>query len=411
MKNLSFERIKRGIRTRLTLPFYPYLLPFKVRKIRHKPVINVAFILSDISKWKSEALYCNMLEHSRFKPIIAVVPVLTNKDKSLEYLTKQLDIKGYDYIVLSIKDNIVKKTNADIIFYQEPYIPYYYPNHYFTSNLSAVFCYVHYAFHSIAKNYANGMSLLRHCFQVYYENNIAYLDLKKENSQLANNIVVTGLPIMDSFLNFTQSDSINPWNLNDKRKKIIWAPHHTIPGKGSTFISYSTFLDYHETMLKLAHKYKDQVVFAFKPHPMLKNKLLSVWPLEKIENYYKQWESMENTILVNGEYLSLFMNSDAMIHDCSSFQIEYHYTLNPVLYLCRNVDVHEKDLNTFAKKAFECHYIGNNAQDIETFIQNVIKENDPMKNTRKCFYQENLLIPSGKSASDNIINSILNEYI
>jgi UDP-N-acetylglucosamine 2-epimerase len=116
---------------------------------------------------------------------------------------------------------------------------------------------------------------------------------------------------------------------------------------------------------------------------------------------------MPNTQIEEGDYVSLFKNSNAMIHDCSSFQIEYHYTHNPALYLCDDIEEHERGMNTFAKRAFELHYMGNSEQDIEQFINNVINEVDTKRDERLSFYNENLLPPYGKTASENIINAIL----
>ena len=47
------------------------------------------------------------------------------------------------------------------------------------------------------------------------------------------------------------------WKFKDKKlKRIIWSPHHTITGYGST-LDYSTFLKYSEFMFNLAEKYRD----------------------------------------------------------------------------------------------------------------------------------------------------------
>ena len=61
-----------------------------------------------------------------------------------------------------------------------------------------------------------------------------------------------------------------------------------------------------------------------------------------------EWESLSNAQLETGKYVDLFMTSDAMIHDCGSFTIEYHYTLKPVMYLVKGEE-HTKMmiLNTF----------------------------------------------------------------
>ena len=251
--------------------------------------------------------------------------------------------------------------------------------------------------------------LINNAWQVYYENESALNDLKKDPKNKTDNIVVTGLPISDLYLNFHNCDN-TPWKEDPKRrKKIIWAPHHTIPGNDNLFIVYSTFLDYYHFMFEMAKKYQDKIVMAFKPHPALRRKLKKIWTEKEIEDYYNKWNSFENTQLVEGDYIELFMNSDAMIHDCSSFQIEYHYTHKPALYLTNDPVKHIEGMNSFAQKAFNLHYMGRNKKDIEDFIINVIKGHDPLKEQRDLFFRENLLPPHQKTSSENIIDSILGQ--
>lgn len=69
----------------------------------------------------------------------------------------------------------------------------------------------------------------------------------------------------------------------------------------------------------------------------------------KTDRYYSEWESLSNAQLETGKYVDLFMTSDAMIHDCGSFTIEYHYTLKPVMYLVKGEE-HTKMMNAFAKR-------------------------------------------------------------
>ena len=159
-------------------------------------------------------------------------------------------------------------------------------------------------------------------------------------------------------------------------------------------------------MLHLADKYKEDISIVFKPHPLLMTKLYQVWGQERTDDYYARWAYGKNTQLVTGDYISLFINSDAMIHDCGSFTIEYLYTKKPVMYLI-NDEHHSDQLNEFDKMAFNLHYKGRCEDDIESFINNVIKGIDKMKNERLKFYDDYLIPPNGTSASDNIIHAIL----
>ena len=109
-----------------------------------------------------------------------------------------------------------------------------------------------------------------------------------------------------------------------------------------------------------------------------------------------------------GKYIALFKYSDAMIHDCGSFTVEYMYMDNPVMYLVRNND-HVENMIPYAREAFNLHYKGENSADIERFIQSVIAGDDPLWGKRLGFKHHHLLPPNNRSACENIMHSILGD--
>ena len=147
-------------------------------------------------------------------------------------------------------------------------------------------------------------------------------------------------------------------------------------------------------MIEMTRKYEDKVFFVFKPHPLLRNRLNLLWGKEKTDAYYHLWDTMQNASINEGDYIDLFLESDAMIHDSGSFLTEYLYAHKPVMRTMNDVD---------PKTMYKAY----NEQDIEKFIQNVIDGVDPMKEVREKFYQERLLPPYGKLASENIVNDII----
>lgn len=165
-------------------------------------------------------------------------------------------------------------------------------------------------------------------------------------------------------------------------------------------------MKYNAFMLKMAQKYTDRVQFVFKPHPLLYEKLKKIWGEEKTKNYYNQWKTMPNTSFHDGEYIDLFLTSDAMIHDSGSFLLEYLYVNKPVMRTMTGEDM-SKVFNKLALDSLNVYYQGFNEQEIEQFIQNVIDGVDPMKEAREKFYQERLLPPNGKLPSENIIDDII----
>ena len=396
--NTIISYLKDAI-VRLFIILYRVLyLPIRIRQIRKKEIINVAFVLSELGKWKTELLFRTMLAHPRFSPILYVVPYSCEYDKDLDYLVDYLEKNGYPYQKMGIGPKFTNCLRPDILFYQEPY------SGNILRNILSLYCFVPYAFHTTDAKWFIDTPMLNIAWQVYYENSLAVKYVSSIMKNRGRNCYVTGLPYSDMF---RQPLSLypNPWKKQDgKKKKIIWAPHHTI--NSDRFVCHSTFLEYFELILFLAQKYKDEIQIAFKPHPLLKNKLYRIWGIEKTDNYYSRWESGENTQLIMGNYVPLFLYSNAMIHDCGSFTVEYHYTKKPVMYLV-NEKFHEDNLNEFGRRAFDLHYLGRSAKEIEAFITNIIEGKDDLKNARERFYQECLLPPNGNHASDNIINSIL----
>lgn len=221
-----------------------------------------------------------------------------------------------------------------------------------------------------------------------------------------HNARYTGYSGADVFLK--EKNTVNQdWKIKDKKlKRLIWSPHHTI--SDYTVVSYSTFLDYYDFMFKMAHKYQEQIQIAFKPHPLLKNRLEILWGEETTMQYYKKWNNLPNGILNDGAYEDLFMTSDAIIHDCGSFIGEYLYTRKPAMFLS-NGRPFDHQYNELAQKCLENYYIGKNKKDVEKFIINLINGEDPLKEKREKFFKEELLPPNGKLASQNIIDDLLKE--
>lgn len=403
---MNFELIPRslGRLTReITYSLYRIYRPYKVYQIRKSNNIKVLFVLSELSTWKTEILYKEMLKHDRFTPILGVtysVPVPEAKSDLVRYLIEN----GYPYVDIDSGVSYSKSISPDIVFYQKPYDIEYRLNQVFAKHLNSVFCYCIYGFNTVNEEWAINQPLMKYAWKVFYENAELAKEHKGYMSINRNALVPTGLPMMD-ILSSDKNKFKDPWK-QDSRKRIIFAPHHSIATLAVKGLSYGTFLDFADCMLEFAKKYSKEVQFAFKPHPILRGKLYQIWGKEKTDLYYNNWNSMENTHIAEGEYVGLFKYSDAMIHDCSSFQIEYHYTHNPVLFLEKD-DFTQDNLSCLAKEAYTYHYKAKTIDGIEKFIKDVINGIDPDKYDREIFIENKLLPPNGLSACQNIINEIL----
>jgi hypothetical protein len=374
--------------------------PNKVRQIRRKEQISIVFVITEVGVWKTEQLYLEMLNHHRFNPILLALPSKEN-DKAFDEVVAFLQNKQYDYVTLKGNETIHGKLKPDIIFYQKPYWGGIDNKYYYKNNLSSLFCYANYAFHSVMEDWAINQDFLNYAWLVFYENESCAGEAKSIMSNGGRNIIITGLPMADELITASEKTE----KLNKDKKTIIWAPHHTIPQKGN-WLDYSTFLEYADHMIEIADKHKEKVNFIFKPHPLLQPKLRKLWGETKTLEYYKKWETMPNTRVELGKYLDLFAESDAMIHDCGSFTIEYLYFNKSVLYLKNGKD-HETNMAQYAKEAYHVHYFGTSKQSIDTFIMNVIANNDPMDKARREYINKHLQTPNHQTACKNIIDAIL----
>lgn len=348
-----------------------------------------------------------MLAHPRFQPILGITKCLGYpgaEEKVISYCRE----KGYPFVWLDPQKTISEQVKVDLVTHQKPYINEINPAHYINANRGIPVVCIPYYLSTITEEWIVNNRLSYLAWRFFCDNESCKEEWSRISYVQGCNLVVTGLPIMDELLT-PKAELEDVWPIKDHRKRIIYAPHHTIADIHLDGIGYSTFLEYHQFMLEMRDKYKEQVYFVFKPHPHLFENLVQLWGEERAKAYFDAWEQPGCSHLeVHGKYLSLFKYSDAMIHDCGSFTIEYLYAGKPVMYLVR--DCHHKDnMTETAAKAFDLHEKGFSREDIERFIQSVVVGDDPLLEERMSFLREDLQPPFGKSACQNVMNAILGE--
>lgn len=383
---------------------FHFYLELIMRIVRRKEKIRFGFILQDLPQWKTEMLYKHMQTHPRFEPVICITPHVygTGSEKLLEEYCKA---KGYGYVLLSPEKKLKRQIDIDMATHQKPYQREIHPAHRIDRNKSIPVVVIPYYLSTITEPWVVNQKANLLCWRQFVDNENCKRAWEKIHWLNGRNYAVTGTPFMDEL--FLPKESFaDVWKCKDSRKRIIYAPHHTIADWHWEGIGYSTFLDYCQFMLTMRDKYKEQAYFVFKPHPLLYGKLVERWGKEKTDEYYSAWDQPGISIVETGDYVSLFKHSDALIHDCGSFTVEYLYTDNPVMYLDRGED-HADNMIPYAKEAYELHYHAKTEEDIEGFVLNVINGEDVLKEKRIEFRERCLLPPNGRTACENIVNAIL----
>lgn len=406
MKNL--KQLIKDLLLRLDIYRYNTWYDSIKRNIFRKEKINVAFLVLYDSMWKSDGLFEYLQKDNRFNPFIVSAdspyhPELfrRNNQKQLEVFFKRKGFsfyKGYDFELNRWLD--FDSLDPDIVVYPQPNYKGYKGFNIKKLWKRCIFLYIPYCYRQ-EKSYALHNTLLKNiAWKMFYPDVFHVNEAQKLQFNKGTNVVLTGYPLAESLSRTS--------HVIHAKKIVIWAPHHSIFPDDT--LQYSTFLDVYESMVDISKKYKDFIQIVFKPHPSLKRKLykLNGWGVEKTDRYYSYWADSDNTALFEGDYIDLFVDSDAMIHDCSSFSGEYLYTQKPVMFLAK--PNHERYLSEFGRMCYEQHYRGSSIGDIESFLERVVLAGvDPMKESRNSFFKKYLVTPGNKTVATNMYNEFVKE--
>ncbi|HBE39654.1 MAG TPA: CDP-glycerol--glycerophosphate glycerophosphotransferase [Bacteroidales bacterium] len=387
----------------------------KLKKLRGRKKFKIVFFALNSSAWKFETLYRLMEKDEHFDPLILVCPITYyDRDNMIRLMDKEYDyFRSHGYSVLNSCNSgtgnwldVKKEIAPDVIFFTHPW-DMSRPQYLIRNYLDHLTCYSPYGFYVSdlhRKSYSD--FFYSALWRNFLETEI-HKGFYSEMSKRPSNGVVTGYPWADLITDKNYKPG-NPWKKSIYNlKRIIWAPHHTIPEQGNS-IDFSSFLTYSGIMISVAERLHDRIQIAFKPHPLLKKKLYTDpgWGKERTDKYYLKWALMDNGQLCEDDYSDLFLTSDAMIHDSMSFIAEYLYAGKPSLFLMNDPDI-EKRLNEIGKLAVRQHYHAFNEKDISDFIEDVVLAgNDIKEDERKEFCNIYLKPPNSVTASENIFNEI-----
>lgn len=388
--------------------------------LKGKKKIRVVFLAIHKSVWKVDTVFQRMLADPFFEPEILVCPYTPYGEErmleDMEHAYNYFKDKGYP-ITKSLKDDgswvKLEEIQPDIVFFTNPHHltrKEYYEDAY----LNYLSCYVPYH-HEVGSggdvNVQFNQLFHNAMWRIYSTHKDSYDIFRRTSYRKGGNVEVTGFPAMEVY--FESKIGRCVWKNTDERLRIIWAPHHTI---SESNISYSNFIKYSDLFCKLANKYQEKVVWAFKPHPVLKSKLYMHrdWGIEKTNKYYDFWNENNFTQLEDGEYSDLFLMSDAMIHDSGSFLGEYLYMKKPVMYLISESNVEHAidgytvgDYTNFGIEALKACEHGYNQEGIIAFIDNIIEGKNKLKVEHLSFLLNNVEPYFNKlHPSDRIIKSI-----
>lgn len=345
----------------------------------------------------------NLLEKDeKFEPIILLSKLYTTREtreqtnkefiKTINFFKKQgmnvelaYNIERNEYLNL-------KQFSPDIIFYQLPF----YCNPIQAPEVVSKFALTAYV------PYYTGTSLYETQQDVKFRNKLFryYLadeGLKEYYNQLmkecSSNIRIVGHPSFDVFYNNNSKLE------NNNQFQVLYSPHHSI--EKNSPLHLATFLENGETILNFA-KQHPEISWIFRPHPLLKKVLKTVWEKEKINKYYDDWSKI-GIYDTEGNYMKTFQTTNLLINDCGFFR-EFFPTKQPIIQLI-NPDVVPYD--KVSEEVIDvCYNSHNNTELLELLELLIDKKEDPLKAKRLQLLDK--LNVKNTNASYNILMDIKN---
>lgn len=357
----------------------------RIDSLRAATRLRIVFLVTHRSIWKVDTIFQKMLADDYFHPKILVCPSTLYGPKhmreELEATFSYFREKGYPVVsslkpdgswvqLESLEPDLLVFTNSNDItipqYYTEAYSKYpsIYVPYYFMATKHAGPPWIEYS-----RPFYSSM------WRIYWPHSCAFKYFTKFAIVPEVKTLVSGYPaVEDMYLAKMES---KPIKIEKRERKllIIYAPHHSIERSKN---SISTFFENAEIMKDLALRYKESIRWVFKPHPILRQKLYNhpSWGVDKTDKYFEFWKKNNVSQLCEGEYEELFLKSDAMIHDCSSFLVEYLFVDKPCLYLIKNTESFTNNTNEFGQEMSISYEFADTKDKITYFVESIIKNPD-----------------------------------
>lgn len=408
---MPFNQYWRGMRRACKAGYTEGKRRELARILQERGKVNVAFQVTCISKWKADSLLVLMQHHPAFKPLVWFVPALGKPGSEVEndWMRCESFFRKQGTLLVRYKrvEDFPAELRPDLIFPSEPYNTGVYDAPYNRGLLDRLFCFLPYGFTSTNSALNYNQVINNGAVFAFLENEVSYRTACRLMDNGGRNAVCSGQAMADAFL-FPPQPHQQVWkDCAPDLKRVIWAPHWSITDD-TVWLRFGTFMKTGEIMLELARAHANDIQFAFKPHPNLYSTLCGhpQWGKERTDAFYAQWREMPNSQLEDGEYAALFMQSDAMIHDCGSFIQEYLFADKPCMYL--KDPENRQEYSAMATDCLNAYQIGITRGEIEAFLQMVLRGEDPKAEVRRELRKKYLIPPNGQSAAQNIIDCLLN---
>jgi len=384
--------------------------------------LKVVFLTQETYCWPSfESVYRACDQDERYTAQLVYIPFShPNVDETIDYFTVYKEKMGLP--IARHNEYSISEESPDVAFIAKPYdlIPMQYHIDEVEKAVGRSI-YVSYGLEitSYYSEYLFGTALHNKAWRfIVYGDMVRQLALKYSKCE-GRNIVAWGHPRADCYISFKEKrDSIPPeWKERIAgRKTVLWNSHQTVkPNEG-----YGTFFKWKDELLSFFYNNRN-VFLLWRPHPFMSRVIINDGymteaELKELESELISWGNV--IIDKSNDYLDAVYASDAIITDGTSFCLEYLYSGNPLLLTYKPLydDKTGESLESllFEDDIFKGEYVALEQNDVTSFLEMVMKNEDPKKNermelTRKLF--TNNPEGNGEHIKNRIYDEIRSEEI
>ena len=371
--------------------------------------IRLVFLVISPEIWPSiETVWRRATEDDRFTAAVVLLKS-TNPDMTLTSLSKaqgMLENAGIPYF--TEQSFSLDSYRPHVVFYPLPYSSLY-PQGFKPEFVAATGCRIAYVPYGLEvgggvfnARYQYDSEVPRIAWRIFARSFAQMTSFGRHCSYGNGHVVVTGHPRIE----MGGSIDVNQHRVASLkargRKVILWTPHFTVTARRK----WSSFLDHHETILRLIDDRPDLFLLV-RPHPFLRTSLakLEGWGAERVAAWFNEINGCDNAhVDAETDYRPAFEVSSALMADAGSFLVEYLRTGKPTCHLTGRDDIGLSE----EVRSLACFYPGATEIDIAGFMDRVSNGEDPNYEARKSALQA-YFGPDNQTPSQTILDEIANE--
>ncbi len=384
------------------------------RLVEEKKPIKVAFLVYSSSEWQCEKIYRMLEDDDKFDPVVIVCGYSHGSNETIR--NTYVDTCKY-FRTSEPKHNVIYAgysngpKNQDwlsefsILVYfitsKNTMIPFNLDMQ--NQSISKLIIHIPYSFYLVkpVEEKFKKSPIIKMAWKCYTSSDLEKSFLASESLLGDYNMIPVGMPKLDDLIESSVKIRENIWK-GEAKYKIIWAPHFNMKQNATFFENYVFFYEF--------AKKNPEISWIVHPHPRMELGVVEAGIFDNLQdyhNYLNKWDKLPNArVMAAGDYLDVFLSSDALIHDSISFLIEYFFTNKPQLRL---LPEKPRELNTVGEMIKDEVYSarGNDYSEIEDFINKVVVQGrDSKQNDRVQFIDEHFRNDYFGRSSELIVRDI-----